>query len=436
MGISNYTIRCTKQSDLEPYSRQRQLTKYALLAAVLLVIPLSGLILFGVMGTHHFNTLPYYGPAGQLSALEDGSAPSDAQRLPDFTLTNHLDEPFGLRELKDRVWLAAFFNTGDDHAAQSTQQLLWPNFRYRGEADIGIVCFTTDASHDTPKTLESYVQRNTRYNDFEGKWQFLTGDQAAIDDLIFEGFMIERDSADWNNIATLWLVDGSGYLRGWYHGMSEDAVKEMVEDIALLKKERSEADYAAEHVQAIDAYDALPILGPEGHTVPPFAFTGLDSVEVSHYNTEGKVRVVDYFFSHCPTICPVMSSQLARLQGEAVRRGLGADDLLILSHTVDPERDTPERLEEYAMQLGADTSWWKFVTGEQDDLYDMARHGYYLTALESDTAEGGFFHSDTFVLVDRLDRIRGYYDGTSTKEVDKLLNDLEQLVRDPLGHNN
>jgi protein SCO1/2 len=104
------------------------------------------------------------------------------------------------------------------------------------------------------------------------------------------------------------------------------------------------------------------------------------------------------------------------------------DSIFLLSHTVDPVRDTPERLEWYARRMGADTAQWKFMTGDKDALYDQARHGYYLTALENDTAAGGFFHSDTFVPVDRLNRIRGLYDGTSTAEVDAMLLDAAQLV--------
>ena len=103
-------------------------------------------------------------------------------------------------------------------------------------------------------------------------------------------------------------------------------------------------------------------------------------------------------------------------------------DITLLSHSVDPVRDTPARLKEYATRLGADTTSWKFLTGDKEDLYDQARYGYYLTALESDTAAGGFFHSDTFVLVDRQDRIRGLYDGTSTAEVDAMMLDAAQLV--------
>ena len=161
--------------------------------------------------------------------------------------------------------------------------------------------------------------------------------------------------------------------------------------------------------------------------MPAFAFTGIDSVEISHRTVEGQVKIVDYFFTHCPTICPIMSSQLSRGQQWLRDRDLDGD-IVLLSHSVDPERDTPDRLKTYATQLGADTTSWKFMTGQKADLYEQAKNGYYLTALESDTAAGGFFHSDTFVLVDQADQIRGLYDGTSTAEVDAMLMDAAQLV--------
>jgi protein SCO1/2 len=142
----------------------------------------------------------------------------------------------------------------------------------------------------------------------------------------------------------------------------------------------------------------------------------------------GKVCIVDYFFTHCPTICPIMSSQMARLQAQIAERGLTTEEIVLLSHTVDPKRDNPERLLAYAERIGADTAGWKFLTGQEEDLYDLARNGYFLTALPSDTAAGGFFHSDTFTLVDQAGQIRGYYDGTSTIEVDQLLEDATRLV--------
>ena len=101
---------------------------------------------------------------------------------------------------------------------------------------------------------------------------------------------------------------------------------------------------------------------------------------------------------------------------------------MILSHSVDPLRDTPQRMAEYAEMVGADTSQWKFLTGNKDDLYEQAKQGYYLTAMPSDTAAGGFFHSDVFALIDKEDRIRGFYDGTSTSEVDEMILDIHKLL--------
>ena len=394
-----------------------------ILIAMMLALPLAGLVFFGLLTEHNFNTLPYFtvdGPVqGQTLA---------AQRVGDFELTNHLGEPFSSEDLKGKVWLAAFYGTDAPHVAQVTRQLLWPNFRYRDEDDIVVVSFSLSPAHDTPEVLQEYVARNTRYNGFEGKWQFLTGETEVIDRLVEEDFMIQRDEADPNNVATIWLVDTEGFLRGVYHAASEDAIKDAVEDIALLKKERDLAEYAREQLeeQVMNA-PALPVLGPEGHTIPSFAFTGIDSVEISHRSVEGKVKIVDYFFTHCPTICPIMSSQLARTQQWLKTHDLDKE-VTLLSHSVDPMRDTPERLKEYATRLGADTTSWKFLTGGKDELYDQARFGYYLTALQSDTAAGGFFHSDTFVLVDRENRIRGLYDGTSTAEVDAMMTDAAQLA--------
>lgn len=388
----------------------------------MLGLPLTGLLILGIDGEHHFNTLPYYSEEGLMETWS-----TDARRVGQFAFTNQDSVEFRSEALEGKVWLAAFYSTEADHVAQMTKQLLWPNFRYRDEDDIATVCFTLDAAHDQPAVLLEYIQRTTRYNGFNGKWQFLTGDQGAIDDLIAESFMIERDPEEPNNIATLWLVDGEGYLRGVYHAASEDAIKDAVEDIALLQKEMDEAAYARKKaIETAELAPPLPILGPEGHTVPAFAFLGMDSLEFSHRNVGNRLRIVDFFFTRCPTICPLMSSQMARLQ-HTLRAKDMHHDVLLLSHSVDPEHDRPHRLQAYGDRIGLNPEQWQMVTGEKESIYDMAREGYFLTALESDTAAGGFFHSDLFALVDRAGRIRGYYDGTSTAEVDRLLNDTEQL---------
>lgn len=163
------------------------------------------------------------------------------------------------------------------------------------------------------------------------------------------------------------------------------------------------------------------------YTIPAFAFTNQYNLEVSDADYAGRIYVADYFFTTCPTICPVMSSQLSRLQAQLIENNL-LGEVKLLSHTVDPENDTPDVLHVYAERLNADSANWNFVTGTPDDLYYQAKSGYYLTALPSDTAAGGFFHSDTFVLIDRKGHIRGYYDGTSTQEVDQLFIDIQTLI--------
>ena len=255
-----------------------QLKNRLILIAMMLALPLAGLVFFGLLTEHNFNTLPYFTEEGEMEGRTLA-----AQRVGAFELTNQNGEPFSSESLKGKVWIAAFFGTDAPHVAQVTKQLLWPNFRYRDEDDISVVCFTLNPEHDTPEVLNDYVQRNTRYNGFDGKWQFLTGDKEDIDRLVSEDFMIQRDADDPNNVATIWLVDAEGFLRGVYHAAVEDDIKDAVEDIALLKKEMDVAAYAQEKlVEELEVRDVLPVLGPEGHTVPAFAFTGIDSVEISH----------------------------------------------------------------------------------------------------------------------------------------------------------
>lgn len=179
--------------------------------------------------------------------------------------------------------------------------------------------------------------------------------------------------------------------------------------------------------QALPYYGQGAISDSSAFTVPKFSFINQDSLEISHRDYEGHIYVTDFFFTTCPSICPIMSSQMSRLQGLLDQKGL-LGEVKLLSHTVDPEHDRPQVLKEYATRIGAQFEHWNFVTGTQEDLYDQARHGYFMTALVSDTAAGGFFHSDNFVLIDQKMHIRGYYDGTSTTDVDQLLLDIEKLI--------
>ena len=183
-----------------------------------------------------------------------------------------------------------------------------------------------------------------------------------------------------------------------------------------------------QEVKELPYYGSFGEKGKKDFTVPKFSFTNQDSLETSHRDYAGAVYVTDFFFTTCPSICPIMSSQMSRLQDMLKTEGIWGD-VKLLSHTVNPENNRPHVLKEYASRIGADLTHWNFVTGDQKTLYDQAKSGYFMTALVSDTAAGGYFHSDNFVLIDQNQHIRGYYDGTSTQSVNELLEDIKNLVK-------
>ena len=166
--------------------------------------------------------------------------------------------------------------------------------------------------------------------------------------------------------------------------------------------------------------EPLPILG----TVEvPYTFTNQDGTPISQSLFAGTVYVADFFFTSCPTICPLMKSQMLRVY-EAFS---SEDDLLLLSHSVDPEHDTVEVLHDYAERLGISSHRWHMVTGPKKEIYDTAKR-YMLAAQEDKQAPGGFIHSGSFCLIDPQGRIRGYYRGTEEEPVDQLITDIRRLL--------
>jgi protein SCO1/2 len=157
--------------------------------------------------------------------------------------------------------------------------------------------------------------------------------------------------------------------------------------------------------------------------VRPFLFTDQDGNSVSHATIEGKVYVTDFFFTSCPTICPKMKQQMLRIY----ERFEEEPDLILLSHSIDPKRDSVARLNRYAEKLGISSTRWHLVTGERDSIYSMAKH-YMIAAQEDPLAPGGYAHSGAFLLVDKNKQIRGIYDGTLPEEVDQLMDDIDFLL--------
>ena len=185
-------------------------------------------------------------------------------------------------------------------------------------------------------------------------------------------------------------------------------------------------------------FNFLPFYGekiPQGngdtlfHTLPPFALIDQDSNLFTDQDLDGKIVVADFFFTTCPSICPVMSNKLRELQFK-LNKDPSFKDVYIVSHTVDPETDTPEALDNYAYKIEADLSNWTFLTGSKDDIYRLATEGYLVSAMEDVEAAGGFLHSEKFVLLDRQHHIRGFYNGTDFDDVNRLFDEIKVLLKE------
>ena len=156
--------------------------------------------------------------------------------------------------------------------------------------------------------------------------------------------------------------------------------------------------------------------------VPSFAFLNQDSVLVTDRDYLGKVYVIDFFFTTCPTICPVMTANLVNIQNTFKEHA----DFGAASFTINPRYDTPSVLKQYANKSGITDRDWHLLTGSQDSIYSLAKEGFYIMAKEADDAPGGFEHSGMFALVDRQGFIRSrmdrygnpiiYYRGTISEE--------------------
>ncbi|MDE1191663.1 MAG: SCO family protein [Arachidicoccus sp.] len=158
-------------------------------------------------------------------------------------------------------------------------------------------------------------------------------------------------------------------------------------------------------------------------TVPDFQFTNQVNAKIDQSFIKNKIWVANYFFTSCPSICPKMMHNLIKVQNAFA----GNSDVRLISFTVDPEHDSPQRLFAYAKQYGINALQWQLATGSKIDLYSFARKGLFVVATDGDGGAGDFIHSDNLVLVDKDNHIRGYYDGTNDADVKKMMEDIKTL---------
>jgi protein SCO1/2 len=161
----------------------------------------------------------------------------------------------------------------------------------------------------------------------------------------------------------------------------------------------------------------------EEYKVKEFAFYNQDSQLVTRNNFANKIWVSEFFFSTCEGICPIMNSNLSIVQDSFANDS----SILFLSHTVDPETDKVAVLKAYADRFHAIKNKWHFVTGDKEEIYNLARTSYFSATPKDSSLKEDFVHSQLLCLIDPHLHIRGYYDGTNGKSIAKLIRDIRLL---------
>ena len=157
------------------------------------------------------------------------------------------------------------------------------------------------------------------------------------------------------------------------------------------------------------------------HTIADFALVNQNGDTITQEDYKDKIYIADFFFTTCPTICPIMTKNMASIQDKI------GDDVLLLSHSVTPQIDSVAQLKKYALEKGVDDSKWNLVTGDKKQIYELARKSYLAVKTDGDGGPFDMIHTENFILVDKKKRIRGFYDGTNAEEVERLLEDLQVL---------
>lgn len=159
------------------------------------------------------------------------------------------------------------------------------------------------------------------------------------------------------------------------------------------------------------------------HRIGDFSLLNQNGDTITQENYRDKIYVADFFFTTCPTICPIMTANLVEVQA-----ALANDpEVLLLSHSVTPEIDSVAQLKKYAMEKGVNDAKWNLVTGDKKQIYELARKSYLAVQEDGDGGPFDMIHTENFILVDKQRRIRGFYDGTKEEEMDRLLSDIEIL---------
>jgi protein SCO1/2 len=162
----------------------------------------------------------------------------------------------------------------------------------------------------------------------------------------------------------------------------------------------------------------------KNHTVKDFNLINQNGNNITSKDYENKIYVVDFFFTRCPSICPIMTDNMKKIQDEYINN----DDVMLLSMSVTPDIDDIEVLKDYAVEKGVNDSKWNITTGSKKHIYELARKSYFAVVDQGDGDLQDFIHTPNFILVDTKKQIRGIYDGTEDNEILRLIKDINVLV--------
>ena len=189
----------------------------------------------------------------------------------------------------------------------------------------------------------------------------------------------------------------------------------------------------------LDVYKPLPIYQPSRvstelvdstiqhvkkfHKIADFSLTNQNGETITQEDYKDKIYVADFFFTTCQTICPIMTDHMKEIQDELIQDS----DVLLLSHSVTPEIDSVPQLKRYAIKKGVNDTKWNLVTGDKKQIYELARKSYLAVKTDGDGGPFDMVHTENFMLIDKKKQIRGFYDGTNSEDIERLINEIAIL---------